>query len=366
MKRDYYEILGISKTASQEEIKRSYRNLARKNHPDVNKEAGAADKFKEINEAYQVLSDPNKRSQYDYFGQAGGQAGAGGFEGFDFGEQFRGFEGFGEFNDLFDVFFGRERGARRGGPERGEDLRIDLRISLEETAKGIEKEIEIPHFTSCRTCKGTGAKPGTTPVRCSTCGGSGQVKRNQRTILGNFTQVTPCPTCHGSGDVLQSPCPDCKGTGREKRKHTVKIKIPAGIESGSRLRVAGAGNAGAKGGAPGDLYAFITVEPHPLFNRDGANLYYRTEISFIQAILGDEIKVQTIDGEATLKIPPGTQPNTNFKLKEKGLPYLGKRERGDLYVLAEIKIPGKLTREQEELLRKFSTGGGSAYGGKNA
>jgi len=249
MKRDFYEVLGIAKGASQDEIKRAYRNLARKYHPDVNKESGAADKFKEINEAYQVLSDPNKRSQYDYFGQAGpqGAGGQGGFGGFDFSGG--GFEGFGEFGDLFDMFFGRERGGRRGGSERGEDLRFDLNIKLEDAAKGIEKELEVTHFTACSNCKGTGAKPGTSPVRCSSCNGSGQVRRNQRTILGNFTQVVACPTCHGSGEAIQSPCPVCKGSGREKKKHTVKIKVPAGIESGSRLRVAGAGNAGNKGGS---------------------------------------------------------------------------------------------------------------------
>lgn len=354
MKRDYYEILGVSKNASQDEIKRAYRNLARKYHPDVNKERGAADKFKEINEAHHVLSDPNKRSQYDYFGQAGG-AGPGGFEGFDFGEAFRGFEGFGEFTDLFDVFFGRERAGRRAGPEQGEDLRYDLRITLEEAAEGAEKEIEVLHYTSCSTCKGSGSKPGTAPVRCPACGGSGQVKKSQRTILGTFTQVVPCSFCRGVGEVIQSPCLDCKGTGRGKKRHKVKVKVPAGIDSDYRLRVPGAGNAGNKGGSPGDLYAFISVEPHPLFNRDGANLYYRTGISFIQAILGDEIKVPTLYGEATLKIPPGTQPNTNFKLKEKGMPYLNKRERGDLYVLVEVKIPTKLSKDQEELLKRFRT-----------
>ena len=342
MKRDYYEILGVSKNASQEEIKRAYRNLARKFHPDVNKESGATEKFKEINEAYQILSDPNKRSQHDYFGQAEGPGGPG-FEGFDFGE----------FTDLFDVFFGRERGGRRAGPERGEDLRYDLRITLEEAAQGIEKEIEVLHYSTCSTCKGSGAKPGTSPTRCSACAGSGHVKKNQRTILGSFTQIVTCPTCRGVGEVIPSPCPDCKGTGRGKKRHKVRVKVPAGIDSGYRLRVPGAGNTGSKGGPPGDLYAFITVEPHPLFNRDGANLYHRTEISFIQAILGDEIKVPTLEGKAALKIPPGTQPNTNFKLKEKGLPVLQGRGRGDLYVLVEIKIPAKINKEQEELLNKF-------------
>lgn len=348
MKRDYYESLGVSKNASQDEIKRSYRNLARKYHPDVNKEAGAADKFKEINEAYQTLSDPNKRSQYDYYGQAGSQGGFGGAGGFEgFGEQF------GDFSDLFDMFFGGQRGGRRSGPDRGEDLRYDFRITLEQAAQGKEKEVEVVHFVACSVCKGSGGKPGSQPARCSTCGGRGQVQRSQRTILGSFAQVITCPACQGRGEVIQSPCPECKGSGKEKTKHKVKVRIPAGIDSGYRLRVAGAGNAGSQGGPPGDLYVFITVDPHPLFNRDGANLYYRSSISFTQAVLGDEIKVPTLYGEAALKIPPGTQPNTNFKLKEKGLPYLGKRERGDLYVLVEVKIPSKISKEQEDLLRKF-------------
>ena len=356
MKRDHYETLGVAKGASQDEIKRSYRNLARKYHPDVNKESGAADKFKEINEAYQVLSDTTKRSQYDYYGQAGGggqSAPGGGFEGFDFG-QGGGFEGFGEFGDLFDVFFGGQRGGRRGGPARGDDLRYDLRIKLEEAARGAAKELEIVHFTACTTCKGSGAKPGTAPVKCTTCGGSGQVRHNQRTILGNITQVVTCPACHGSGETIKTPCPACQGSGLEKKKHKIPVNIPAGIDSGYRLRVSGAGNAGGKGGPPGDLYVFITVDAHPLFNRDGANLYYRTSISFIQAILGAEIKVPTLDGETVFKIPPGTQPSTNFKLKDKGLPHLGRREKGDLYVLVEVKIPGKTTKEQEELLRKYN------------
>lgn len=350
--RDYYEILGVSKTASADEIKRAYRKLARQYHPDVNKESGSDEKFKEINSAYQVLSDPNKRSQYDYYGTAGGPGG-GGFEGFDFGESFRGFEGFGEFGDIFDVFFGREHGTRRATQQRGTDLRYDLRITLEEAARGVEHELSIVHFTACPTCKGSGAKPGTKPVRCSNCKGSGQVKKSQRTILGSFTQIVTCPACRGAGEVIAKLCENCKGEGRAKKSHKIKVKIPAGIDSDYRLRVAGAGDAGSKGSPPGDLYVFIHVEPHPLFNRDGANLYHRTKISFVRAILGDQIKIPTIEGETTLKIPPGTQPNTNFRIKGKGMPSLEHREPGSLYVLVEVEIPAKLTKAQEELLKKF-------------
>lgn len=350
--RDYYEILSINKNSSADEIKRAYRKLARQYHPDVNKEAGSADKFKEINEAYQVLSDPNKRSQYDYYGTAGrsGGFGGGGFEGFDFGQQF---SGFGEFGDLFDMFFGGQRGGRRAAQERGSDLRYDLRITLEQAAKGIEKEIEVVHFFSCPTCKGSGAKLGTKPSRCSNCKGAGQVRRSQRTILGSFTQVVLCNTCHGRGEVITSPCHNCKGEGRVKKTHKVKMEIPAGIDSGYRLRVGGAGDAGPKGTPSGDLYVFIQVEPHALFNRDGDNLYFRTKISFVQAILGDEIDVPTIDGKATLKIPRGTQPNTNFRIRGKGIPSLARRDRGHLYILVEVEIPTKLTRAQEDLLKKY-------------
>lgn len=351
-KRDYYEVLGLAKGASADEIKRAYRKLARQYHPDVNKEAGAADKFKEINEAYQVLSDPKKRSQYDYYGTAGPGAGAGGFGGFE-GFDFNGdFGNFGDFGDLFDAFFGGQRGGARRS-QRGADLRYDFHISLEQAAKGLEKEVDVLHHAACPTCKGSGAKPGTSPARCASCKGSGQVTRTQRTILGNFQQVTICPTCGGSGEVISSPCPECRGEGRVKVRHKIKVKIPAGIDSGYRLRVAGAGDAGLKGSPPGDLYVFITVDPHPLFNRDGSNLYYRTKISFIQAILGDEIKVPTLSGEMTMKVPPGTQPNTNFKVKGKGLPSLDHRETGDLFVLVEVEIPAKLTKAQEALLRQY-------------
>jgi len=352
-KKDYYEVLGLNKNASADEIKRAYRKMAREYHPDVNKTAGSTEKFKEINEAYQILSDPNKRSQYDYYGTAGGQAGQGqGFGGFDFGGGFQGFENFGEFSDIFDVFFGGGK-SRRSGPSRGADLRYDLRITLEQAAKGMEKEIEIPHFVSCSTCHGSGAKAGSKPAKCSNCNGSGQIRKTQRTILGSFQQIGTCPACHGSGQIIKDPCPACHGSGREKKKHKVTVKVPAGIDSGYRLRVAGAGDAGEKGAPAGDLYVFIMVEPHGLFNREGDNLYFQAKISFIQAILGDAIEIPTLTGTATLKIPKGTQPNTTFKIKNQGVPNLNHRDKGHLFVLVQIDIPTHLSREQEELLKKY-------------
>ncbi|MBI5400465.1 molecular chaperone DnaJ [Candidatus Saganbacteria bacterium] len=354
-KKDYYETLGVTKGSSADEIKRAYRKLAREYHPDVNKTSGAEAKFKELNEAYQVLSDPNKRSQYDYYGSAGGQAGGGsaGFGGFDFSQGFGGTEGFGDFGDIFDVFFGGQRGGRQAAPQRGADLRYDLTLTLAEAAAGLEKEIFINHFVSCETCRSSGAKAGTKPVSCRHCNGTGQIKKSQQTILGSFTQVVPCQICRGAGQVIKDPCEICRGEGRVKKSQKINVKIPAGIDNDFRLRVAGAGDVGAKGTSAGDLYIFIEVAPHPLFNRDGAELYYRTKIPFIKAVLGDEIKVTTLDGPAALRIPPGTQPNTNFKLKGKGMPVINKKERGDLHILVEIEIPTKLNNQQRDLLEKY-------------
>jgi len=352
--KDYYEVLGVSKTASDDEIKKAFRNLARKHHPDVNKEAGSAEKFKEINEAYQVLSDKNKRSRYDAYGSAapgGFPGGGGGFGGVDFGEGFGGFEGFG---DIFDMFFGAQTGRRRtGGRESGADLRYDLTITLEEAHKGIEKELDVTHLITCQTCKGTGAKPGTSPVKCSNCGGSGQVRRMQRTPLGSFAQVTVCPSCRGTGETITSPCPDCNGQGTLRGHHKVKIKVPAGMESGYNLRVPKAGDAGKRGGDPGDLYVFVTVKQHSLFDREGADLIYKLKISFVKAALGCNIEVPIIDGKAELRIPAGTQPNSTFKMKGKGLNRLRGSGRGDHYVLVEVETPTSLSSEQSELLEKF-------------
>ncbi|KAF0134063.1 MAG: molecular chaperone DnaJ [Candidatus Saganbacteria bacterium] len=350
MAKDYYEILGVSKKSSPDEIKRAFRNLARKHHPDVNKEQGSTEKFKEINEAYQILSDPQKKQQYDTFGSAG--PGTGGFTDFN-SEGFGGFEGFG---DIFDMFFGGQ-GAKRGRSSsrtNGEDLQYEISITLEDAFNGTEKELDIAHYIACQTCKGSGAKHGTSPTRCSSCGGSGQVRTMQRTMLGSFTQVVACPTCHGAGEYISSPCPDCRGSGKAKGRHKVKIKIPAGIESGNNLRVQRAGNQGIRGGAPGDLYVQVHVKPHNLFERDGADIVYKTKVTFVQAALGIELNIPLIDGKASLKIPSGTQPNTTFKLKGKGMNYLRGSGRGDQYVMVEIATPVNLTDEQINLLENFS------------
>jgi molecular chaperone DnaJ len=357
-KRDYYETLGISRNASNDEIKKAYRALARKFHPDVNKESGAEAKFKEINEAYSMLSDNQKRAQYDQFGHAGPQFGGGGFEGFDFSDLFRG--GFSAemggspFEDLFETFFGGGGRRRPSGPRRGDDLRYDLTISLEEAAKGIEREIDLPHYVACQSCKGTGARPGTNLSKCGTCKGSGQVRRAQRTMLGSFTQITTCPDCGGTGEVITSLCVECHGKGQVKRSHKVEVKIPAGVDSGNKLRIPKAGDAGEKGGGPGDLYIFISVKDHPLFHRDGADIHYKALVTFARASLGTTLEVPTIEGKADLKVPAGIQPNTVLKMREKGMPHLNSRARGDQYVHIEIETPTNLTREQADYLRKFA------------
>jgi molecular chaperone DnaJ len=315
----------------------------------VNKEPGAEAKFKEINEAYSILSDNQKRAQYDRFGHAGSQfAGGGGagagFEGFDFSP----------FEDLFESFFGGGGGRRRTGPRRGDDLRYDISITLEEAAKGIQKEVALPHFVACQTCKGTGARPGTKPEKCGTCRGSGQVRRAQRTMLGSFTQITPCPDCQGSGEVIRSLCVECHGRGQVKKTHKVELKIPAGVETGNKLRITKAGDTGEHGGSPGDLYIFITVKDHSLFQRDGADLHYKALITFAQASIGFEMEIPTIDGKASMKIPAGTQPNTVLRMKGKGMPHLESHARGDQFVHIEIETPTNLTSEQKEILIKLS------------
>jgi molecular chaperone DnaJ len=355
MARDYYEILGVSRDADKEEIKRAYRKLARKYHPDVNKEAGAEDRFKEINRAYEILSEPEMRARYDRFGEAGvGSAAAGaGYQ--DFGD-------FGGFADIFESFFSGFSGGgpgqasrRRTGPVRGSDLRKDLTLEFREAIFGCDREIRVNTLETCNTCNGSGAKPGTKPKTCSTCGGAGQVRRATRTPFGSFTQVSVCPTCNGIGQVIEEKCDACGGNGQIQEAKKLKITVPPGVDTGTSLRVPGKGDAGQRGGPPGDLYVHLAVKDDPEFHRDGINILSQLKISYLQAILGCRLEVNTVDGPQELLITPGTQPNTVLTLENKGVPRLGNPvSRGDHLITIEIEIPTKITPEERELLEKLA------------
>jgi len=348
-KRDFYEILGVSRTATDQEIKSAYRRLAVQYHPDKNpNDASAEEKFKEAAEAYSVLSDTEQRRRYDRFGHAGVSSGAGpawGAPGFGGIEDILG--------DLFgfgDVFGSGRSGSRRCAAQRGADLRYDLEISLEEAAQGMTAQLRIPRLESCDTCKGSGAAEGTQPESCQTCGGTGQVRYQQ----GFFSVARTCHTCRGAGRVIRNPCAACQGAGRIEREKQMEVKIPAGVETGSRLRVQAEGESGTQGGPPGDLYVVIHVAEHEQFERQGNNLYASVPITFAQAALGAEIQVKTLDDEEKLKIPLGTQTGTVFRLKGKGMPVLGGRGKGDLFVAVTVMTPTSLTREQRKLLEQLA------------
>ena len=353
MARDYYEILGVSRNVDKEELKRAYRRLARKYHPDVNKEPGAEERFKEINRAYEVLSEPEMRARYDRFGEAGVAAGAGaaGFQ--DLGD-------IGGFADIFESFFSGFGGMgsqtrRRGGPVRGDDLRLDLKLEFREAIFGGEKEIRISHLETCETCSGSGAKPGTKPRGCSTCSGSGQVRRVTRTPFGSFTQVSTCPTCNGTGQMIEDKCDTCDGKGARQVTKKLKITIPAGVDNGTRLRIASEGDAGERNGPAGDLYVYLFVNEDSEFRRDGINILSELKISYLQAILGYRLEVNTVDGPTELVIPAGTQPNTTITLENHGVPRLGNPvSRGDHLLTVLIDIPTKITTEEKELLEKLA------------
>lgn len=347
-KRDYYEVLGISRTASDVEIKAAYRKLAIQHHPDKNPDDHTAEeKFKEAAEAYSVLSDAQKRAAYDRFGHAGVGAGAGG-GGFN--------PGFSNIEDIFDLFgFGDMFGGQRGGSsrtsaQRGADLRYDLEITLEEAALGKDEKLRIPRLEKCDECDGKGTEKGTQPEACGNCGGSGQTRYQQ----GFFSVMRTCPNCSGRGQIIKSPCQNCRGAGRIEKEKTLEVKIPAGVETGSRLRVSGEGEGGINGGPAGDLFVVIHVAEHEIFERQGANLYSAVPISFAQAALGAEIEVKTLDGVENLKIPPGTQTGTVFRIKSKGMPALGGRGKGDLFVAVTLITPKTLTKEQRKLLEKLA------------
>ena len=349
-KRDYYDVLGVSRTATDQEIKSAYRRLAVKYHPDKNpNDASAEEKFKEAAEAYSVLSDAEQRRRYDRFGHAGvsSTAGAGAW----------GAPGFGGIEDILgdlfgfgDVFGGGRATGRRSAAQRGSDLRYDLEISLEEAANGMTAQLRIPRLEGCETCSGSGATPGTQPESCHTCGGTGQVRYQQ----GFFSVARTCHVCRGAGRVIKTPCTKCNGAGRVEREKQMEVKVPAGVETGSRLRVQGEGEAGTQGGPAGDLYVVIHVAEHEQFERQGSNLYEAVPITFAQAALGAEIVVKTLDAEEKLKIPLGTQTGTVFRLKGKGMPVLGGRGRGDLFVSVTVITPTTLTREQRKLLEQLA------------
>ncbi|MFZ5464676.1 MAG: molecular chaperone DnaJ [Pseudomonadota bacterium] len=341
-KRDYYEVLGVNRDASEEDIKKAYRRLAMKYHPDRNPDNPKAEEsFKEAKEAYEILSDAQKRAAYDQYGHAGvdpqAGMGAGGFGGFA-----------DAFSDIFGDIFGGGRGGR-GGVYRGADLRYNLEISLEEAARGTETRIRIPTMEECDTCRGTGAKPGTHPVTCGTCGGAGQVRLQQ----GFFSIQQTCPKCHGTGKVIPEPCPACHGAGRVKRHKTLSVKIPAGIDEGDRIRLAGEGEAGVAGGPPGDLYVQIHLKPHHVFQRDHDDLHCEMPISFTVAALGGEIEIPTLDGAAKIRIPPETQTGKVFRLRGKGIKGVRSHTSGDLLCHVVVETPVNLTERQKELLREF-------------
>jgi len=341
-KRDYYEVLGVDRGAGMDEIKRTYRDLALKYHPDRNPSPDAEDRFKEINEAYQVLSDPEARSRYDRFGHGA----PGGFDITDFG--FPSIDDI--FGNLFDDFFGRPRGRRRTGVHRGADIRVDLRISLMSAARGCEKTLEVARHQLCSECSGTGGRKGSSPVTCPACGGHGQMRYQQ----GFFSVTRTCSQCGGRGTVIREPCPKCRGTGLEEVIRKLNVKIPPGVDSGSTLRLRGEGEPGERGAPPGDLHVVIFVEDHPLFQRDGSELILEMPVSYLQAALGHEIEVPTLEETVRMKIPAGTQTGKVFRLKGKGMPSLDGYHRGDLHVLVSVEMPTRLNREQKELLKKLS------------
>ena len=346
-KRDYYEVLGVSRDAAAEELKRAYRRLARQYHPDINKEADAEERFKEINEAYEVLSDQEKRARYDRFGHAGVQdagMGGAGFGGFGFG-----------FEDLFDSFFGGIRtDTSRRRPQRGRDLRYDLTLSFREAVFGCEKELEAYRYENCPNCNGTGAEPGTTPVRCTECNGTGEIRRVQRSVFGSLVNVTTCPRCGGTGEEISTPCPECGGKKRVRRPRRISVKIPPGVDNGTQIRLTGEGEYGTLGGPPGNLYVFIAVEPHEFFVRQDNDIILELSVNVAQAALGDKVTVPTLDGDENLIITGGTQSGTVFRFKGRGVPYLRRAGRGDQLVIVTVNIPQKLSPRQQELFLELS------------
>ena len=366
VKRDYYQVLGVPRDADDAEIKRAFRRLAQKHHPDVDKADGAEERFKELNEAYRVLSDRQRRTAYDMFGHAGVDgAAAGGFEGFGGG-------GFGPFGDIFDAFFG---GAPAGTRRRqrvvpGADLRYDLTIDFAEAVFGVTKEITFPTLVTCPRCEGRGGEPGTEPETCPECSGTGEKRRVAQTILGQMVNIVACPRCKGEGRIIAHPCTACTGDGRVTEDRTLRVDIPAGIDDGQRIALEGQGEAGPRGGPPGDLYVVVKVRPHPELVRRGTELYFEQPITFPQAALGATLTVPTVEGSEQVEIPPGVQSGHEIRLRGKGVPRLRGAGRGDLHVIVNVVVPAKLSKRERELLRELDAisepaqlpkGGGSVF-----
>jgi molecular chaperone DnaJ len=353
-KRDYYDVLGVKKDATGEEIKKAYRKLAKQHHPDAKGEDNAsAEEFHEISEAYEVLGNDKKRSQYDQFGHAafdpsaGAGGGAGGFGGFgDFA---------GGFGDIFDSFFGGGTTQRRNGPIRGADLRMELRITFEEAAFGVTKEVRLNKDVTCKTCSGSGAKKGTKPTTCSHCGGSGQIRQQSQSLFGNFVNIIDCPSCGGRGSIIKDPCPDCNGRGIKREQKTMKVNVPAGIDNGQIITLRGEGSAGQRGGPAGDLQIHIRFSPHKFFKRDGYDLHLDMPVSYMEAALGAELIIPTLDGKAKYKMSSGTQTGTVFRLKDKGIQNLRSSHKGSLYVRVIVEVPKKLSEKQKSLLKEFDS-----------
>ena len=351
---EYYDRLGVSKDASQDEIKRAYRKMSKKYHPDINKEPGAEEKYKEVQEAYETLSDDQKRAAYDQYGPDGanGFGGQGGFGGFDGGA------GFGGFEDIFSSFFGGGATRNPNAPRQGDDLQYRVNLSFEEAIFGAEKEVHYNREATCKTCSGSGAKPGTSPVTCGRCHGQGVINVDTQTPLGMMRRQVTCDVCHGTGQEIKEPCQTCHGTGHEKQAHSVNVKIPAGVETGQQIRLAGQGEAGFNGGPYGDLFVIINVNPSDKFTRDGSTIYYTLNISFVQAALGDTVEVPTVHGNVEMTIPAGTQTGKTFRLKGKGAPRLRGGSQGDQHVTVKIVTPTKLNDAQKEALLAFAKASG--------
>lgn len=357
-KRDYYEVLGVGKSATKDEIKKAYRKLSKQYHPDINKAEDAAEQFKEVKEAYEVLSDDQKRAHYDQFGHTDPNQGFGG--GGDFGG------GFGGFEDIFNTFFGGGGGGRRrdpNAPRQGADLQYTMTLTFEEAVFGKETDIQIPREEECETCHGSGAKPGTKPETCQHCHGSGQINVEQNTPFGRIVNRRTCQHCNGTGKEIKHKCSTCGGQGKVKKRRKIHVKIPAGIDDGQQLRVSGQGEAGINGGPPGDLYVVFHVRDHEFFERDGEDIYCEMPITFSQAALGDDVEIPTLHGKVKLKVPAGTQTGTKFRLKGKGVPNVRGYGIGDQHVIIRVITPTKLSDKQKQLLREFAEVSGKVPNG---